>query len=366
MMADRPQKKKALQYVLSKHWFPQLELDVTTHLTIGNTSLKITDVDVFASIPDDFIGYRNILIDCKTYKDESPISRALWQKGLLERLGADRGICILKKGTIERDHRYTAAHLGIILLTEHEFEQFARATSQNYDRFTGQLSDTDIWESFFSISSKFKNLAPAIRFSQSIYWMIANEAEACRRTLTTLLSIRSELDPTKKEHVAVVADLASLFMHALSIIVSKIFLWYLQPTKKEDLSNALLLFLYGGRESYNYRNSIKKMFEAAGRELTKNSSDLSLPEWDQFTEFVRQTLDAPYEVNKAPILIREIGWCILANSLQREFAKKLATNYPQGARLAIMGIEYFTKAAKLPPEFSQILTSELLSVQIPK
>src|SRR3954470_11212187 len=120
-MQDRAQKGEVLRYAVAKRWLPQLELDVSTYITIAKSPTNITDIDVYASVPDDFQGFRSVVVDCKTKKGESPISRAMWQKGLMERLGADRGVCILRIPKIEADHRYTAAELGVTLLTEAEF-----------------------------------------------------------------------------------------------------------------------------------------------------------------------------------------------------------------------------------------------------
>ena len=87
MLADRNQKELQLKYVVSRRWLPQLELDISSYVTTGKSPLSITDVDVFGAIPDESRGFRNIVIDCKTKKGESPINRALWQRGLMERVG---------------------------------------------------------------------------------------------------------------------------------------------------------------------------------------------------------------------------------------------------------------------------------------
>ena len=120
MIRDRDQKQLVLRYVLSRQWFPQVELDVSSYLTIGKRTLNITDIDVLACIPDDFCAYRKLLVDCKTKKGESPINRAMWLKGVIERFDGDIGISVLR-ATIVPDHRYTAAQLGITLLAENEF-----------------------------------------------------------------------------------------------------------------------------------------------------------------------------------------------------------------------------------------------------
>lgn len=365
MIKDRVQKEKVLRYVISKDWFPQLEVDVSSRVTIGDKVLNITDIDVMASIPDDFCGYRTLIFDCRTGRRGSPISRALWQKGLMSRIGADRGICVLGKTDIEADHRYTSAQLGINLVSEIEFEDFANATSSRYKEGLGALANINLWDRFFSIGSMFTTLIPAITFSKSRYWMAENEAEACRKTVMLLLKLKPELDPDKREHVAIVGDLCALFMHSLAIIVSKIFAQYLQPRHRNDLSNALLFLLYGGRDSYKMRNILRqRMLAAEGSEQV--DTILSLPEWDMFVQTVRQALDSPVELNRTPLIIREIAWSILAETGDREFAKQLSSRFPQGARFAVLGLDYVCKAAKLPPEFRTILTTELMAIQQPK
>ena len=55
-------------------------------------------------------------------------------------------------------------------------------------------------------------------------------------------------------HVAVVGDLLALFLHALGRIVTRLFSSYLQPNKREDLAEAFLFLVYGGRSSYEFIN----------------------------------------------------------------------------------------------------------------
>jgi hypothetical protein len=58
------------------------------------------------------------------------------------------------------------------------------------------------------------------------------------------------VDPAKREHICLVLDLSALFMHSLSRLVAKLFASYLQPNNRDDLSEALLHLLYGGRDNY--------------------------------------------------------------------------------------------------------------------
>jgi hypothetical protein len=362
MLKDREQKARALKYVVSKRWFPQIELDVSTHITVQSKPINITDVDVFGAIPAELGRYRYVLIDCKTGKNESPIGRALWLRGLMERMRAERAICILRTNNIQTDHRYSAAQLGITLLSEQDFDAFGRATSSQFTQSTGAVGDIAVWDLFFSIPERYRSLGPAIDFSRSAFWMSESDVEACTRTLYLSSNLRAELDPAKAEHLAVVADLSALLLHALARIVNTIFAGYLQPTDREQLSNALLLLLYGGRSSYMVRSRIKKMVTPA----SDAAGELSLPEWSRFVQLVRQALDAPYELLRAPLILREVGWSCLSPGESGSFLRTLCSESPQAARLAVLGIDYLCRASKFPPEFMSDLTQKLMDAQTPQ
>ncbi len=95
MIKDRAQKATALRYIVAKRWFPQLEIDVLPKISTSTKNKLITDIDVLGSVPDEFLGYRAFLFDCKSGKNESPINRTLWLRGLMDRVHATRGLLIL-------------------------------------------------------------------------------------------------------------------------------------------------------------------------------------------------------------------------------------------------------------------------------
>lgn len=243
-MKDREQKSAALEYCARKGWFPQLEVDVLTDLNIADRALKITDIDVLATIPTDFVGYECVLIDCKTLRGESPINRAIWLKGLVDRLSARRGFCILRKPAIEIDHRYSAGRMGITLLTESEWHSFVEATTGKPEPVTAAIANVDLWDRLYSAPADYPALKPAVDFSKSYYWMMDSESEACRKSIAIVRKVSPELDPKKPIHKAIFLDLAALFAHSLSKIVPNLFLLYLQPRNQADLSEAVLMYLY--------------------------------------------------------------------------------------------------------------------------
>jgi len=366
-MQDRGQKSQALQYSIAKRWFPQLELVVYPKIGTANKDKPLTDIDVLSLVPDEFEAFRTVLIDCKTRKNESPIARALWLRGLMDQLDAARGISILKKKNIEDDHRYAASKLGIILLAESEFDEYQKSTSRVELPFISNASNIDFWDDYLSINKRFPSLTNACDFVFSGFWMCQSSSESCRKTISILKEIKGELNPDTQHHMFLVGDLCALFMISISKITSAVFTAYLKPDDRDKLSSALLLQLYGGREAYDYRNKIwnlvqKQTNNDAKSEISGNSfPSLAPPEWDNFIEFIRNCLETPIETAKAPLLLRELAFSRLAQG--NDFAEVLARESPHAARLAMAGIEYLCKAAQLPPEFGENYINMLMQVQ---
>lgn len=357
-MKDRDQKQKALRLSVANRWFPQLELDVQPGYALANKAPLVTDLDVFSSVPDQFKGFRSIVFDCKTKAKESPVNRSLWLAGVIERVKADQGFCILKKDQIQIDHCLMANRLSIVLLTEDEFDLYGRLTCPAYTSDLGNICEMGAWEQFFAIPLRFPKLEPGLQFIRSSFWMIDDSAEACRKSLACLKSLHPEMDPTKPEHVAIFLDLCAVFARSLAVVVSQIFKLYLLPEQQNTLAEALLIMLYGGREAYEHRNELFKLVKGKG--VDNLAQDLSLPEWDRFLQLVRQCLDAPFELQRTPLILREAGFSVLRGDTTRAFGKTLCSESPQGARFALLIPTYLGKAVKLPPEFIKAADDTLL------
>jgi hypothetical protein len=81
------------------------------------------------------------------------------------------------------------------------------------------------------------------------------------------------------------------------------------------------------------------------------NDDLSLPDWARFIQLFRQLLDAPLDMAKTPLIIRDVAFSCLMGSVDRTFVKGLCIASPQAGRFALLTIDYLFKAAKLPHEF---------------
>lgn len=102
---------------------------------------------------------------------------------------------------------------------------------------------------------------------------------------------------------------------------------------------------------------------ATRRNADEQVPNLALPEWDRFLTLVRQLLDAPVEVQRSPLILREAGFSLLASDSEMLFARKLCNESPQGARFALLIADYLAKAARLPPEFGKNSDNYLLPLQ---
>ena len=358
-MNDRDQKAKALRYCVAKRWFPQLEVAVRPGRQVKKKPALVTDLDVLAFIPDEFRGLRSVVFDCKTRAKESAINRSMWLRGILDLMQAEVGVCILKKSAIVPDHKLAATELDIVLLAEDEFDIFANATCSNFDRPVGASGDINAWEALFAIRTKYPRLESSFDFMLSKFWMQKDVASASRRVIASLLEIRGELDPEKAEHQCIVYDMAALFSHSLAKMCNHIFKAYLHPKSQLDLEEAVKMLLYGGRESYEHRNSLYKLLkqQVGG---TGVIDELSLPEWERFIKLVRQLLDAPVDIARVPLILREVGFACIRNPVDYVFAKTLCREAPQAARFAILIVGYLFRAARLPDDFRKNVEAEIL------
>jgi hypothetical protein len=274
---------------------------------------------------------------------------------------SQQGFCILKNKSIDIDHRLMVGKLGVVLLSEDEFDIYTKVTARHPISSGSHTERLSSWDKFGQIANRFPKLRESTIFIRTSYWMIDDAAEACRKTLGMLRGAHKELDPAQTSHVALFLDTCSLFARSLAILVSHVFKAYLHPSSQADLSEALLVMLYGGREAYAYRNELFRL--AKSRNGDASTPDLSLPEWERFLILVRQLLDSPLALQQVPLILREVAFAVLNEDPEMKFAAGLCADAPQAARFALLIPGYFARAAQLPPEFSYSADNLLISLQ---
>jgi len=360
---DRGIKLRLIRYFLSRQWYPFMEVDIYSREGVSKSRKLITDIDVIALFPSITGKLEPILGDCKTLKNQSPIARALWMRGLMACISAKQGLIVLEKN-IEKDHKSVANDLDVNLLSLSDFENFASKTSNQYNELNSALSIGENWDNYFNIPSKFPKLNSAIEYSKRNFWNQPGPNTRLRHTLAVLKEFKSELNPDHELHIALLLDIVSLFAIALNEVVCSTFNQYLVPVSKDELSDELKVILWDGIENYNYWNDLRKRLF---NQEEPSVSDLSLPEWNSFIQLVRNCLDEPMATSLAPLILKEVAFEFLTEDTKRSsltFSKKLVNENPQAARFAILTLEYICKVAKLPPEFYEIGSTRLINLQL--
>lgn len=361
-MKDRYQKQKLLQYFLSKDWYPQLEVDVTYS---GSTSPKpkmITDIDVFAMAPESNGILSPIIGDCKTLKNQSPINRVFWIKGVMEHFCSNFGVVLLSKN-IEGEHKLLASDLGVSLLSDDDFKVYSIATSNSNLASSAALVSMECWDRYFDLPNRFPKLETLFWYCKSGYWNEENFGVKLRHCISRLRAVRQELNPDNRINVFVFLELASLFAIAINELSIKIFNKFLLPKDKDEFDRELKILVWGGYENYVFWNELRNRLVTNPNEPT----GLSLPEWPMFVQLVRNCIEKPLSTAIIPLILKEVAFQFLVEqqnlNIRTEYLESLLKRDPIASKNAIMIIDYLVKGAKLPVEFSSLPDNLLMKLQ---
>lgn len=348
MLKDRAQKATALALSVSKRWLPQLEVEIEASQPLAKSKFLLTDIDVLAIAPSPVGAHVRMIFDCKSGAKESAIGRAFWLRGVMTKANASHGFVVLnQKVAIEHDHRISASDLNVSLLHETEFEDLARCMGGTTRGVDSAAANIDTWDAFCAIKSKYANLREYLDFSRSIFWMIKDPGEQCRKTVAKLRGIGMEMDPTKVEHMTLFGDAVCLFLLSLSELANRLFLVLVRPASHEEFSSSLLALLYGGYENLDFAQKIRRLTLGAAAE----DSISIFPETRKLEQLVREILQAPQQALPASLLARELSFMVLADIQSTGLSREISMESPYSTKFVLMASEYLQKAANLPPEF---------------
>lgn len=354
MMKDRLIKEKLLKYFLKRFWYSNIEVTIFSKKRISSTKKLITDVDVLGLHSDVSGQYKKILGDCKTLKNQSPIARVLWMKGLMSYLDSSKGFIVLDKG-IEREHQLTASILDIQLLSDSEFETFGNSTTDETIKLDSAVGNMANWDTFFNIDKKYPPLASLIEFSKSDFWNQDSSSYQLRTAIAMIRLNKGEFNPAVKLHQAALLNHISLVAIALNNIILQIFNQYLVPASKAELDRDLKIIIYGGIENYEFLNELRKKFGNGVAE-----KDLELPEWDKFLELVRLVLENPLGFADVPLFLKEHAFELLSPD-KHTFKNSIRDKNKYAVLFSYRIVEYCVKAAGLPKDFNEVYTEKILN-----
>jgi len=279
----------------------------------------------------------------------------LWLRGLLDSFDGEQAFCVLKKSSIDSDHRKFAQDLGVILIPDDEFDVFARVSAGRSLDEGAAVTSLAAWDRLAEVKAKFPALVEIFNYRNGPFWRGRRSHAACRKLVAHALERKAEFDPSHVEHEALLGDLASLFALALSDLVASIFGIMLLPASGGDFDEAVRLKLYGGRDEYEQQNRLFRLLKEARHGSV--SDDLVPPEWHRFLKMFRQLLDEPNAVARSALLLKEAAFSLLVEDNRMP---ELALKDPQAVRFAVLIADYFYKAIRLPPEFLQRVEARLL------
>jgi hypothetical protein len=358
MIKDSHQKNLLCKHFYSLGWFAQPEVIVFHKGGTNEHKRVITDIDVLAIRPGTNLSWEMILGDCKTLKGQSPANRALWLKGLMIYLNASEGVLILNKEQgMEVDHKLFASSLNVTLLNEDEFDEYDKAI--HYPSGSSNYSiDLRSIQVLRSTLEPYQKLKPYMQYLYELSWNENSFIEIIRKLIGESQQISQEIDPNKKEHLALIFDACAIFSIGIAECSGIIFKQYLKPQTKNQLDESLKYLIWGGRSQYEFVSKLRNELILARKGA---ESQLTLPEWDRFLHLIRNILEYPSLAFSLPIMFRHAA----IDTLQ---GKPFLNNFATQDNLLLLKFGmlvngYLCRAAKFPAQAYEIIDKEFINLQ---
>lgn len=354
---DTAQKEKAIRYCISNGVLPYLEVIVNNVREITDVRTVITDLDVLGLEISRRGSVRRTLFDCKTVAKMSAINRAFWASGVMAYTGCDESYVILSKKASEA-HRVSAKTLNVHLFQEYDFDSYAESANINYLDKKYYSADISSWHNYYTIFEKNKALEALGEHINTRIPLENDFAKALRELIGIIRINKGELNPEKKEHMAIYCSLILSFLVAMAPISSQISDVFDPSISQVEYETILRYYVWGGRDSYIQRRDLKNAVqEAAGTQ----KSELELPGWERFMELSRSLLEAPSEIGRTLIPCRDLSLRYLSvvdTHKDYQLAKSLRASN-RITQFIIAASSYIHSATGLPKDFHTYLKEEI-------
>jgi hypothetical protein len=253
---DRFQKELAVRYCLARRTIPFVEVIVRGSADLTDSVEVLTDLDVVGVEAAADGSLRRTLFDCKTGNRTSSINRAFWAAGVKDYTRCHDAYVILK-GKAVRNHRISALAMNVDLHDEQSFKDLGKTFDEAFpadDCYQAALSRwntvysgyaSNLWsESLFDLA---RNVVPLTQAPWSTF----------RKILAELRTIRGNVDPAKKEHLAIFFDVLSSTFVLGATMGRDIRRFYEPSMDKDAFQTVLRYYLWGGKESYYIRQQMR-------------------------------------------------------------------------------------------------------------
>jgi hypothetical protein len=185
MISDRHQKEMLYRHFRAHGWMAQIEVPIITAHGLSKTAPPVTDVDVMGFCPSEDLKWRLVIGDCKTRRNESPVNRVLWVRGLQDAMGATSSIVLMqreKDSPIERDHKLFADRLDVLLIQDDEFRDYDRAVVYPAGSANCGESFDELLALREEIGKKFPSLKEFMQWIMCDAWSTTDHAIILRST----------------------------------------------------------------------------------------------------------------------------------------------------------------------------------------
>ncbi|TWT84068.1 hypothetical protein CA13_55440 [Planctomycetes bacterium CA13] len=152
---------------------------------------------------------------------------------------------------------------------------------------------------------------------------------------------------TNQEHMALVLNLAAVFSIGLAACSGTVFQRQLHPQSELELSDGLKVIIWGGKEQYRFCSDLRAQLLEAKGHPTKDSDNLSLPQWSRFVQLTRKSLENPKAAFQVPHLLQLASIDVCCD---REVLPHVNRQAEQPLMLAMAVVDYVIRATGMPEE----------------
>lgn len=353
---DRFQKRMALEFCVQQGILPYMEVPVVEDVQFQKSPIFITDLDVLGLSLNWSGAVHRTLFDCKTSKD-SPINRAVWCAGLIEHSGLDDAYVILKRSALPT-HKFTAEKKDIYLFDTDGFEQFMNFHGFDPLVTTSYLSDLSVMDSAQAFVASNPVLKSAYEWAVHHSPLEKDPAKGIRTTISRLVDVAGELDPTKVGHRYLLAELAAAFCLHLQLAVFRLIRMVGSTTDRSYLEEVTKYFLWGGYNNFQAKQKMQQMI------LQLDDGEFGLPAWSSFIKLLGVLIPSVVSLRRVPVAARNLGFRSVSGKIEEyeNYMHRLVHGDKKVAYAYMQILRYLQEASGLPKDFIRLANEDMIAL----